>query len=295
MVGANEQMCNEKVERLKASIPRAFEGTGFTLSSGNQAAEPSAAAAREARLKRFGGGTTSSPPASAPVLDSAVAMEKDGDEAPDAEEDDDILKQAIAMSMSSNTEPDEMNTESVATNCEGGRGNATEIETSEGKSADQGKSSQVAAMELPPVNTALLAEVTSMGFPELRVRKALMAGSSNADAVINWVLEHGDDSGIDDPIAPVPSGGGTQKSWKCDETGKLFRSMEEVQMYAEKTGRTAFSESTEEKKPLSPEEIAAKKEALREKIASRRIEREQVGRSRVFVSCDVCYDFLFYR
>ena len=222
-------------------------------------------------------------------------MEKDGDEAPDAEEeeDDDILKQAIAMSMSSNTEPGGVNTESVATNGEGGRGNVTEIETSERKSADQGESSQVAAMELPPVNTALLAEVTSMGFPELRVRKALMAGSSNADAVINWVLEHGDDSGIDDPIAPVPSGGATQKSWKCDETGKLFRSMEEVQIYAEKTGRTAFSESTEEKKPLSPEEIEAKKNALKEKIASRRIEREQVGRSWCFVSCGVCYDFFF--
>jgi len=133
-------------------------------------------------------------------------------------------------------------------------------------------------MMLPPVNDALLAEVVAMGFPEVRVRKALIAGCGNADAVVTWALEHGEDAGIDDPVPLVPSGGGgasgVQKSWKCEETGRLFRSMEEVQMYAEKTGRTNFSESTEEKKPLTAEEKAAKIEAIKAKLASRRAERE---------------------
>ena len=62
-----------------------------------------------------------------------------------------------------------------------------------------------------------------------------------------------------------------------------------------KLRRAAFSESTEEKKPSSPEEIAAKKEALREKIALRRIEKKRLVDHVFFVSCGVCYDFLFYR
>ena len=144
-------------------------------------------------------------------------------------------------------------------------------------------------MVMPPVNESLLAEVIAMGFPEVRVRKALMAGSNNADAVVTWVLEHGEDPGIDDPVALVPQGGGggggggggVSKSWKCEETGRLFRTMEEVQMYAEKTGRANFSESTEEKKALTKEEIAAKKAALQAKIAARRLERNEVRPPRV--------------
>jgi hypothetical protein len=60
------------------------------------------------------------------------------------------------------------------------------------------------------------------------------------------------------------------------ETGRLFKSMDELQMYAEKTGRSNFEESTEEKKALTPEEVAAKKEALLERLATRRAEKQQV-------------------
>jgi len=139
---------------------------------------------------------------------------------------------------------------------------------------------------LPPVDAGLLAEGVEMGFPEVRVRKALMAGSANAEAVVNWCLEHGEDAGVDDAIpmvAQAPGGGGgdemqgeVQKSWKCVETGRLFRTMDEVQLYAEKTGRSNFAESTEEKKKLTPEEVAAKLEALKEKIALKRAESGEV-------------------
>jgi len=140
------------------------------------------------------------------------------------------------------------------------------------------ESSALVELELPAVDEALLAETVSMGFPELRVRKALMAGATNVEATVNWVLEHGEDPGIDDPVAPVAKSNGVARSWRCVETGQLFRTMEAVQMYAERTGRSNFEESTEEKKPLTPEEIAAKKRELQQKLAARRAERETVRR-----------------
>jgi hypothetical protein len=137
------------------------------------------------------------------------------------------------------------------------------------------------AMILTPVAETLLGEVLAMGFPELRVRKAIMQGASNVEAAVNWVIEHSDSAEIDAPIPLIPKGGtvaasGTARSWKCAETGRLFRSMEDVQMYAEKTGRSNFEETTEEKKPLTKEEIAAKKEALKQRLEARRSEKETV-------------------
>jgi hypothetical protein len=137
-------------------------------------------------------------------------------------------------------------------------------------------------MVLPQVDESLLKEVVDMGFDEVRVRKALMSGCSNSEAVVNWVLEHGEEPDIDAPIPLVAKSsagsgsGGYVRSWKCAETGKLFRTMDEVQMYAERTGRSNFEESVDEKKPLTKEEIAAKMEALKEKIAARRAERGEV-------------------
>lgn len=65
------------------------------------------------------------------------------------------------------------------------------------------------------------------------------------------------------------------KSIKCDDCGKLFKTNEEVEYHAVKSGHDSFSESTEEKKPLSAEEKAQKKREMAEKIKLRRKEREQ--------------------
>jgi uncharacterized UBP type Zn finger protein len=63
-----------------------------------------------------------------------------------------------------------------------------------------------------------------MGFPEVRARKALMNGG-NMQAAMDWLGAHQEDADIDDPIPLVPknSAGGEVQSWKCSETGKLFR------------------------------------------------------------------------
>ena len=55
--------------------------------------------------------------------------------------------------------------------------------------------------ELPPVDEALLADLTAGGVPEVRARKALMAGSATADAARAWLRSPPRD--IDDPIKMI--------------------------------------------------------------------------------------------
>lgn len=60
------------------------------------------------------------------------------------------------------------------------------------------------------------------------------------------------------------------KSIKCDECGKLFKSSEEVEFHAVKSGHSSFSESTEEKAPLTEEQKKQKLVELEEKMKARR-------------------------
>eukprot|EP00948_MAST-09A_sp_MAST-9A-sp1_P000024 g24.t1 len=52
------------------------------------------------------------------------------------------------------------------------------------------------------------------------------------------------------------------KSFRCVETGRLFANATQMQIYAERTGRTEFEQSTEEVKPKTKEELEAAKQAL---------------------------------
>lgn len=66
----------------------------------------------------------------------------------------------------------------------------------------------------------------------------------------------------------------TPKSYRCTDTGKLFRTLADAQAYAEHTGYTNFEESDIEVAPLSEEEKKMKLLELRSKVASKRLERE---------------------
>ena len=301
MKGANPATLQEKVAQWRAAVPQSFAGGGATLGGGG--APLDAAAAREARLKKLGGGGGGSPsPAAAATsftLDlnaaTAAAGSTSSTGASAMENDDDAgLQAALALSMNDAPSPTAgaaAAASPVAPPPAGsGEGAAAEA-TTQSPAMDEGSDQSAAAAdttELPPVDAKLLSEGTGMGFPELHVRKALMAGCSNLDAAVTWVLEHGSDANINDPIPPVAKtsssssssgssgsaeaegGGQVHQSWKCVETGRLFRTMEEVQMYAEKTGRSNFAESTEAKKPLTEEEKAAKLLELKAKIAAKR-------------------------
>jgi ubiquitin carboxyl-terminal hydrolase 5/13 len=51
-------------------------------------------------------------------------------------------------------------------------------------------------------NPAALAALESMGFPQVRIEKALHAtGNSDAEVAMNWIFEHMDDPDIDVPVA----------------------------------------------------------------------------------------------
>ncbi|PWZ02709.1 ubiquitinyl hydrolase [Testicularia cyperi] len=58
-----------------------------------------------------------------------------------------------------------------------------------------------AASGEPDWDAATLSQLTSMGFPELRCKKAILAtGMGDAETAMNWLFAHMDDADIDDPV-----------------------------------------------------------------------------------------------
>ncbi|KAK0214962.1 hypothetical protein IW262DRAFT_1465735 [Armillaria fumosa] len=129
-----------------------------------------------------------------------------------------------------------------------------------------------------------------MGFEAARVDWALKAtGNRGLQPAMDHILEHGEqpipDMGSvsesassapmdvdedDDAEAATNLAGLEAKSIKCSECGKTFRNTALANFHAEKSGHTAFEESTEELKPLTEEEKSAKLAELREKMAEKR-------------------------
>lgn len=56
-----------------------------------------------------------------------------------------------------------------------------------------------------------------MGFSEVRAKKSLMFGAgSDLESAVNWLMEHQDDEGIDDPI---PEGEGSSSGEGASAAG----------------------------------------------------------------------------
>ena len=64
--------------------------------------------------------------------------------------------------------------------------------------------------------------------------------------------------------------------------GKLFASTLEMEFHATKSGHDQFSESVEEKKPLTEEEKKEKLKQLEEKLKEKRREREEKEKQESF-------------
>lgn len=73
---------------------------------------------------------------------------------------------------------------------------------------------------------------------------------------------------------PSTTAAAEAKSLKCDECNRLFKTQLEVEFHAAKSGHSSFSESTEEKKPLTAEEKAAQMALLEERMKQKRMARE---------------------
>ncbi|KAK0188478.1 hypothetical protein F5146DRAFT_1104069 [Armillaria mellea] len=132
-----------------------------------------------------------------------------------------------------------------------------------------------------------------MGFEAPRVDWALKAtGNRGLQPAMDYILEHGEQSipdmgsvsesassapmdvdEDDDAEAAANLAGLEAKSIKCSECDKIFRNTVLANFHAEKSGHTAFEESTEEVKPLTEEEKSAKLAELREKMAEKRAKK----------------------
>lgn len=139
--------------------------------------------------------------------------------------------------------------------------------------------------------------LVDMGFSESKAEKALeITGNKGVVPAMEWLLAHSDDAepSPEPPIAEtapesvqtpaeeqnVDAGGEVSaqesaKSFKCDICGKLFTTDLEVQFHATKSGHDKFSESTEEKKPLSEDEKREQLRILTEKLRQKKKEREE--------------------
>merc|ERR1719231_1854973 len=108
-----------------------------------------------------------------------------------ADQEDAELQAALLMSTQTATTAEE----GAAEVAEGKDGTAMDVEEDQ----PAGDKAEDAEMVLPPVNESVLAELMSMGFPDVRARKALMSGCSDASNALDWIMTHQEDPDIDDP------------------------------------------------------------------------------------------------
>ncbi|XP_057335816.1 UBX domain-containing protein 1 isoform X1 [Microplitis mediator] len=148
--------------------------------------------------------------------------------------------------------------------------------------------------------------LVDMGFSKSRSEKALNAtGNVGVQPAMDWLFSNPDDEisetganpAGDSQPTPEASSSGAQsnsktepvtdnqeaKSLKCDVCGKLFKSSLEVEYHATKSGHDSFSESLEEKKPLTEEEKKEKLRQLEEKMRQKRKEREEMEKQELVV------------
>lgn len=118
-----------------------------------------------------------------------------------------------------------------------------------------------------------------------------ITNNKGVEPAMEWLLAHADenipaetatteakaDKSESDAIqvGTATSSTDVAKSFKCDNCGKLCKDTTEVQFHGAKTGHSSFSESTEEKKPLTEEEKKAQLALIEEKLKQKRREREE--------------------
>ncbi|GJQ87311.1 hypothetical protein Trydic_g17360 [Trypoxylus dichotomus] len=145
----------------------------------------------------------------------------------------------------------------------------------------------------------VIATLIEMGFSKTRAEQAVATtGTEDVQIAMDWILSNEEETIIqpsaqtsdlnlvDEPERDTTDNQsiteGTDdsttsqvaKSIKCDDCGKLFSSQTDVEVHASKTGHEHFSESAEEKKPLTEEEKKEQLARIEAKLKQRRLERE---------------------
>ncbi|XP_037954346.1 UBX domain-containing protein 1 [Teleopsis dalmanni] len=140
-------------------------------------------------------------------------------------------------------------------------------------------------------NAETLITLIDMGFSKDKAEYAIkVTNNQSVEAAMEWLLAHGDEelpkstnvqeeqpgtstgetASAPSTSTPAP----TAKSLKCDDCGKLCKDQSELEFHAAKTGHSNFSESTEEKKPLTQEEKDAQLVILEQRLKEKRRERQ---------------------
>ena len=116
-----------------------------------------------------------------------------------------------------------------------------------------------------------VAQIVDMGFSAAQAEHALKQTATGEEA-LNWLLTATETQLKE---AEGASSSLTAKSYKCTTTGKLFRTMADAMIYAERTGHTDFEESSEEVPPLTAEEKAERLKKVKELIKVKAAAREE--------------------
>lgn len=155
------------------------------------------------------------------------------------------------------------------------------------------------------MSSADIAMLVDMGFSMSKAEKALeITGNKGVEPAMEWLLAHSDDaepspeppvaesapaSVADTPAQDSNASTGGQvsttevaKSMKCDVCGKLFNSQLAIEFHVTKSGHNRFSESTEEKKPLTEEEKKEQLKLLAEKLKQKQKERVEQSKKEAF-------------
>jgi hypothetical protein len=131
------------------------------------------------------------------------------------------------------------------------------------------------------IMTDFVAILMDMGFEHADAKKAVEAtGNTDVQSAMEWILKNKAEQAPSDSGAPSPNGASKPpeteevKSYKCNECEKIFRNAEEMEVHAARTKHVDFSESTEEKRPLTEEEKKEQFRLIEEKLKVKRAERE---------------------
>lgn len=130
-----------------------------------------------------------------------------------------------------------------------------------------GSSSQPQEMIAPEVDKKLLEELEAMGFPMARATRALhYSGNTSLEAAVNWVVEHENDSDIDEmPLVPVNT---------KVEAPKPSLTPEEMKIKAQELRERARKKKEEEEKRMEREKEKERIRVGKELLEAKRIEEE---------------------
>ncbi|CAI2351655.1 unnamed protein product [Caenorhabditis sp. 36 PRJEB53466] len=129
---------------------------------------------------------------------------------------------------------------------------------------------------------SIVQQLIDMGFTAEKA-EAAAANNRTMDQALDWiekdaagVVTDGQAANSADGTAEEGSTPAVAASFKCNDCGKVLANEDAIMFHASKTKHENFSESTEEIKPLTAEEKAAKVQEIREKIKAHQAKKAKI-------------------